>query len=222
MSNSQKRALWRGKLAARKQTLARRVALVAKSRKSVASAQRVLKRLRERVYPKVAVTHIVGAQSARSTGALTLIVLHDTESHNVAGVTDLVGLGNYFDSGAQASSHVATDADGQSARFVRDDRKAWHVAAFNSPSLGIEQIGFASQTSWPDAQLRETARWIAYWSAKHGIPIQRGAVLGSSVTRPGVVLHSDLGVSGGGHHDPGPAYPVEKVLDLARHYKSLQ
>ena len=41
--------------------------------------------------------------------------------------------------------------------------------------------------------------WIAYWSAKHGIPIRKGGVSGSSVVRSGVVRHSDLGVVGGNY-----------------------
>lgn len=159
---------------------------------------------------------------------LDLIVLHDTEGANIPdSVTDLVGLGNFFGSiSAQASSHVADDSDGNSARFVSDRKKAWHCAAYNSASLGIEQIGFASQSrvtwlhNW--RQLRETARWIALWSEKYGIPIRRGAVNSGAVTRAGVLRHMDLGSIGGGHSDPGPAYPFNRVLWLARAYKGAR
>ena len=139
-----------------------------------------------------------------------IIVLHSTESHNAPGVADLQGLGGWFgNTAAQVSSHVATDGEGHSARFVADTDKAWHCMNFNRVSLGIEQIGQAAQTSWPDAQVKATAAWIAFWSKKYGIPLTHS-------TSHGVCMHSDLGVAGGGHHDPGSSYPLGKVLAYAK------
>lgn len=166
--------------------------------------------------PKPEVRHYSRCQSSRNGARILLIVLHDTEGANLPGIRDLAGLGDYFDRAAtQASSHAANDAEGNGARYVPDSRKAWHCAGFNSVSLGLEQIGFASQGFWPDAQIRNASEWVAYWSRLHGIPIQRGKVRGGVVEKPGVVLHSELGAVGGGHHDPGPAYPVDKVVALA-------
>lgn len=183
----------------------------------------------ERLAPNVVVRHYSPNQSERGAGVpLNLIVLHDTEGSNVPdSISDLTGLGDWFaNPAAQASSHVATDGDGNSARFVSDRRKAWHCMGYNSASLGIEQVGFASQSrsiwlrNW--RQLRETARWIAYWSFHYGIPIRRGAVSGGVVTRAGVLRHMDLGAIGGGHSDPGPNYQFNRVLWLARAYKAAR
>lgn len=166
--------------------------------------------------PQPEVTHLVRNQSSRNGATIRLIVLHDTEGANLPGIRDLQGLGDYFDRAAvQASSHACNDAEGNDARYVPDSRKAWHCAGYNSVSLGLEQIGFASQTIWPDAQLRNAAEWVAYWSKLHRIPIQRGRVANGQVVKPGVVMHSELGVIGGGHHDPGPAYPVDRVIGYA-------
>lgn len=130
------------------------------------------------------------------------------------GTTDLVNLGGWFaNPNAQVSSHVATDGDGNSARYVADGDKAWHCGNFNSVSLGIEQVGFASQKTWPAAQLAETARWVAYWSDKYDIPLTRS-------TSNGVCTHKDLGQAGGGHIDPGSGYSVARVLELAKKIKS--
>jgi N-acetyl-anhydromuramyl-L-alanine amidase AmpD len=168
--------------------------------------------------PRPEVRHLSRNQSSRNGTNPLLVVLHDTEGANLPGIRDLIGLGNFFDTASvQASSHAANDAQGNDARFVPDNRKAWHVAGYNSLSLGIEQIGFASQKTWSEAQLRNTADWIAYWSKLHGIPIQRGRVGNGQVIKPGVVMHSELGAIGGGHHDPGPAYPIEQVLEYAIH-----
>lgn len=177
-----------------------------------AQKRRADKRAGSRVRrPKQQVVRNVRNQSARS-GPIRLIVLHDTEGANIRGVSDLVGLGDWFDNpGAQASSHIAVDAEGNTGRYVPDDRKAWHSASFNSMSLGIEQVGFASQKDWPEAQLRKVAKWIAYWHKEYGIPIRHS-------TSHGVCRHSDLGVAGGGHHDPGPAYDLGRVLKMAREY----
>jgi N-acetyl-anhydromuramyl-L-alanine amidase AmpD len=175
------------------------------------------------IHPSDDVVRHVRNCSSRHGVKPILIVLHDTEGANIKGITDLKGLGDFFDNPAvQASSHVATDAEGNSARFVADELKAWHVAFFNSPSLGIEQVGFASQGSWPDAQLQETARWVARWAHEYGIPIRQGRVsLDGRIIQSGVVRHSDLGNLGGGHHDPGGNFPFTEVLRIARGYLHL-
>lgn len=174
----------------------------------------------DRLKPHVDVRRLSPNKSYRSLAAVKLIVVHSTEGGNVKGLADLVNLGGWFaNPSAQVSSHVATDAEGHSARYVRDADKAWHCAAFNGVSLGIEQVGRASQSSWPDAQERETARWIAYWSKLHGIPVQKGAVSGGRVVKAGVVRHSDLGAAGGNHNDPGRGYDLADVLAYARAYR---
>jgi hypothetical protein len=160
-----------------------------------------------RHHPHVTVRHNVACQSSRNGAAIQLIVVHDTEGGNIPHSSrDLAGLGDYFDGSTQASSHVATDEDGNSARYVPDRGKAWAQAFYNSPGLSIEQIGFASD-NWNGAeegldQLHETARWIAWWNKEHGIPIRRAVVTKDGrITRSGVIQHRSLGNLGGGHHD---------------------
>lgn len=176
-----------------------------------------------RAFQDVKIKRYVVNKSSRNGVKPRLIVIHDTEGANIKGIADLRGLGDFFDrSAVQASSHVATDAEGQSARYVRDTDKAWHCAGYNSVSLGIEQIGFASQTKWPAAQIDETARWVAHWSRHYKIPIRRGRVAFGRVLRSGVVTHAQLGAIGGGHHDPGKHYPFKHMLKRAKHFKKLQ
>lgn len=177
-----------------------------------------------RVQPKVVISQRVANQSERSGGMKPrAIVLHSTESHNRPGSSDLAAIVDWFDNpAAVASSHVIVDADGTSARCVPDSRKAWTCASYNSATLNIEQIGFASQgrkgwrRNWKE--LRETARWIARWSLRHEIPIRRGLAANGAITRSGVLTHKSLGPLGGGHVDPGD-YPMRRVLLLARAYK---
>lgn len=177
----------------------------------------------DNIHPHDNVVRHVRNCSTRHGAKPILIVVHATQGANVKGVSDLKGLGDWFDNpAAQASSHVATDAEGHSARFVADELKAWHVAFFNSVSLGIEQVGFAEQKAWPDAQLQETARWVGRWAHAYGIPIRQGRVsLDGRIIKSGVVRHSDLGNLGGGHHDPGSDYPFAEVLRIGRGYLHL-
>jgi len=156
------------------------------------------------------ITANVVNQSSRRGLKPRIIVLHTTEGHNRPGLSDLRGLVSFFDNPrSQVSSHVANDAEGNDARIVPDEAKAFTQAAFNSVALSIEQIGFASQKEFPQAQLENTARWIAHWSKKWGIPIKHS-------TTSGVCQHRDLGAAGGGHVDCGPNYPLGKVLSMAR------
>jgi hypothetical protein len=178
---------------------------------------------------------IVGNQSSREGSKPQLIVLHTTFDprsgsrpvvRDEPGIKDLKHLGAWFDDPkTEASSHVANDAEGNDARYVRDRRKAWTQAAFNSVSLSIEQIGSAGfdRRTWMvkrQPQLENTARWIAHWHRRWDIPIRRAEVSGSTVTRSGVATHDQLGSAGGGHHDPGKDYPFGYVLRLARSFAS--
>lgn len=174
-------------------------------------------------YPHVRVRNLVVNASSRGGARPLLIVLHSTEGANVAGLADLVGLGRFFDTPErEASSHVAVDAEGNSARYVRDSIKAWTQANYNPVSLSIEQVGRAAQTEWSDELVDESARWVAYWSRKHGIPIQRGQVSGGRVLRAGVVTHKSLGVIGGGHVDPGAGFPFVALIHRARRFRDAQ
>lgn len=177
----------------------------------------------DRVNPHVTFRRMVSNKSSRAGARPKLIVVHATQSSNRPGIVDLAAIGSWFDTPAsQASSHVCTDAEGKSARYVRDGEKAWHCVNYNRVSLGIEQIGFAESPTWTEAQERETARWIARWSVMWGIPIQKGRVHQTgtvSVVRAGVVRHSDLGALGGGHADPGRGYDLHEVLEMARAYR---
>ena len=109
------------------------------------------------------------------------------------------------------------------SRYVPDRLKAWHCAGFNSPSLGLEQIGQTTGFRWLRPEVREAARWIALWSRRYDIPIRQGRVSQSgAVLRSGVIKHSQLGEKGGNHDDPGKGYPWRTLLALAAHYKVRQ
>lgn len=173
-----------------------------------------------RVTPHVDVRILSPNKSSRGGAHPTLIVIHATVSHNLRGLGDLRAIGEFFAKPeTQASSHVCTDNEGNSARYVLDRDKAWHCAGFNRMSLGIEQILPSTGRELTENLYRETARWCARWSKMYGIPLQHGAVSGTRVTRAGIITHKELGQFGGGHFDPGP-YNFNHMVNLARFYRS--
>lgn len=174
-----------------------------------------------RITPHVNVVDWSPNKSTRGAAHPTLIAIHVTAGHNRPGVVDLQSLGGWFaQKSSDVSSHVATDNEGHSARFVRDADKAWHVAGYNRMALGIEQVAPGDGSEITLAMYEETARWVARWSKLHGIPIQKARVTpGGLILQPGVVRHSELGVLGGGHSDPGK-YDMARCLWHARQYRS--
>jgi N-acetyl-anhydromuramyl-L-alanine amidase AmpD len=173
-----------------------------------------------RYKPSVDVRRMSPFHSDRGGVRPTLMVIHATAGHNRPGVADLESLGGWFSNpDAQVSSHVATDNEGNSARFVPDELKAWHCMGYNRMSLGIEQVAPGDGSEITREMYRETARWIALWSQKWDIPIREAMVDDGRVLRSGVVRHSALGAIGGGHSDPG-AYDMHAMLSLARFYRT--
>ena len=156
-----------------------------------------------------------------STAHYELLVAHDTESPNAPGVQDLEAIRAWFSNpNAQASANYVDDGQGNVLEMVdpTTTHMAWHVAYFNPWAIGVEQVGYASQTKWPLLQVEATARIFAHWATKYGIPIRRGKVNGCTIVRTGIVFHADLGLCGGGHHDPGPHYPIGLLIRLTKLY----
>lgn len=165
-------------------------------------------------------TFYVRNYSSRNGTRPALLVVHDTESPNVPGTQDVLAIVAWFNNVAsQASSNYTTDAEGNTYLLVRDTAKAWTQAFFNPWSISDELIGHASQTAWPESQLRVVAKLFAGEAAKWGIPVQLGQVAGCRIVRAGIVQHSDLGQCGGGHHDAGPQFPMRHFIALVKQYR---
>lgn len=129
-----------------------------------------------------------------SRGAkVTLVVLHDTEGAYAGSVSWL------RNPKAQASAHVVLREDGlEASQLVRWSQKAWACVNFNPQSLNLEMAGFASK-GYGEAELDAAAAIVAYWCHLYDIPV-RHAINGIGA---GITFHQELGVAGGGHHDPG-------------------
>jgi N-acetyl-anhydromuramyl-L-alanine amidase AmpD len=171
-------------------------------------------------------THIVRNQSERR-GPILAVAVHSTESADLPGTTDdLRSIRNWFDNPtSQASSHIGIDGQGNTELWVHSDRKAWTIGAANSFTVNIEFVARAAQgeAAWEEAQIKQGARWAAYWALKYDIPQHKGRVrdingLCVCLDR-GVIRHSDVTAAGfGTHTDPGPNFPMDDFLDAMRYY----
>lgn len=145
--------------------------------------------------------------SSRRGAAITHLVWHATIGHYLPSIrwlrepTVYDSHGNVV-SGPDASAHAVLREDGgELSQLVAIANKAWHAAAWNAFTIGVEHAsldqGFASH-----AQLLESARLFAFFCHVHGIPPIHG------LHKPrGIVRHRDLGAAGGSHHN-GPSDQV--------------
>ena len=147
--------------------------------------------------------------SSRGGSGVKLVIVHTAE-----GALTYEALGNFFaSSSAGVSSHTGIDdKPGKIGEYVKRPNKAWTAGNANPYSVNVELCGFAS---WSAAEwerhpnmLDNCARWIAEECKYYGIPIKKS-------NQHGVCGHVD--VSGpGGHWDPGPNFPWDRVLDAAK------
>ena len=175
----------------------------------------------------------------------SLIVLHETVSHNVKGLSDIKGVAQYMDS-VGLEIHGIIDKEGHAGWCYDHDGVYDHAASgnghVNSRSVGFElvsEIPFAVQKGTPGArelwnrddrkkQLNTVARWCAYLNVEYGIPL-----VYSDATRPGITSHWDVSRSylgGHGHWDCKPyhkgghfpiLYVVHKARHIVRDYKNV-
>lgn len=153
-----------------------------------------------------------------------LICLHSAECKEVPNAAEALqswASGTAHPKGA--SWHFAVDSN-SITQSVEIHDIAWHAGPINGHSVGIEQAGYARQSveEWADeystAMLERTSQLIALLAGLYDIPIEH-------VTNPkdprarGVCTHADVSRAWGvrnGHWDPGPNYPIDRVLERAR------
>ena len=142
------------------------------------------------------------------------IVLHDTESHDTAGIAEIRGVFNFWHTQKNPDWLLAkfwlefvVDRDGNVGRGGDPTQIQWHVTNLNTGLIATEQIGFATFPNllWRRKrrkQLYAVARIIAWAHGRYGIPIR----VRRDPRLPGVTTHRRVGIAGidpSGHTDPG-------------------
>lgn len=134
-------------------------------------------------------------RSTRHGTPVDLLVWHETAGAYAGSVSWLC---NPL---AEASAHLVVREDGDEVtQLVPLADKAWHAAAFNPRSVGVEHANITAKGYATDAQLQESARIFAWLCWHLAIP-PRWARGGQG---PGVCFHGELGSAGGGHPSCGP------------------
>lgn len=153
--------------------------------------------------------------SSRGGSGVRLIIIHTAE-----GATNIHDLGAWFaNPSAQVSSHVGIDDQaGVVGEYVKRPNKAWTAGSANPYACQAELTGFAAwgPKEWErhPTMLDNTARWIAEECKYWGIPIKK---LSASQATSGWGVCGHVDVSGpGGHWDPGPDFPWDKVIKAAQ------
>lgn len=133
--------------------------------------------------------------SSRHGQRVDLLVWHETAGAYNGSVAWLCN------PAAQASAHLVIREDGgEATQLVHLAEKAWHAAAYNPRSVGVEHANTTAKGYATEAQLRVSARVFGWLCLRLGVP-PRYARGGHG---PGVCRHLDLGALGGGHTQCGP------------------
>jgi N-acetyl-anhydromuramyl-L-alanine amidase AmpD len=135
--------------------------------------------------------------STRGSYPVHMVVIHSCES-------SYSGCWSWLtNSAAQASAHYVVNTTGSEiSKLVYESQKAWHVGATylcsrnnstdcrwdgvqsNFFTVGIEHAGYASQTSWPTAQIRESAILTCQVSKRHDVPRDRNHIVSHARLQP--------------------------------------
>src|SRR5213595_2954109 len=150
----------------------------------------------------------VDQRPADQTGTLHMVIIHTCESDYASCWSWLVN------PVSQASAHYVVDEEGgEISQLVREPDRAWHIAALydcalnrrhdcwrndvqsNDFTVGIEHAGFASQASFPAAQLDRSAALVCDVTRDRGIPRDWQHIVGHGQLQPA------------NRTDPGPNWP---------------
>jgi len=140
--------------------------------------------------------------ASRGVGDIKSIIIHDTEG-------SYSGTISWFrDPAAEVSAHyVIRSSDGHIAQMVDEKNIAWHVACYNTGTIGIEHEGYASKPDvwFTEAMYSQSAKLTAYLADKYRVPKEHGPIQGHGEAPD----CSD-------HTDPGPGWDWAHYIDLVR------
>jgi N-acetyl-anhydromuramyl-L-alanine amidase AmpD len=157
------------------------------------------------------------ARAEGTAGQIAMIIVHTCEG-------SYVGCWSWLTNASSGvSAHYIIDESGSEISYlVEEPLRAWHIGAVydcalnrsrrcdlsgvqsNHFTIGIEHAGFASQPSFPAAQIAISARLVCELTKRHGIP------------RDGqhIVAHGQL--QPWNRTDPGPNWPWINYLALVQ------
>lgn len=152
-------------------------------------------------------------------GTVHMVIIHSCEG-GYAGCWSWLA-----DAASQVSAHYVVREDGaEITQLVREPSRAWHIGAIydstlnaghdgrlhgvqsNHFTIGVEHAGFASQTSWPDAQIDASARLVCEVSKRWQIPRDKLHIVSHGQLQPA------------NRTDPGKGWPWADYLARVERY----
>ena len=159
----------------------------------------------------------------RDPGACQYIVAHTTENGDS---TSPVSVADWqLDTSNGSSYNLLVGTDGTTVRSNSDRFTPWSAGSpGNRRGLHVSAVGHAARNRahWHrfPQQLESIAEILRDWHHRHGIPLTWLSPADIRAGRRGVTSHANLyqAYRGGAvRSDPGPGFPHDHVLDLARH-----
>ncbi len=154
-----------------------------------------------------------------------LIVIHCTDGHEGPNKdADVAAMFADANLHPRRSAHYVVDTDSVT-QCVDDNMQAWHCGKTgNRLGIGIELCGKASQSydQWHDSlslpMVQIAARLVANLCQKHNIPCVYLTSRQLLEGRSGVTTHASVSIAWGEstHTDPGPGFPMVKLVNAAR------
>jgi len=156
--------------------------------------------------------------------AVTRFIIHSTETHDRAGLSDIEGVLTYLKNTGKSGRpgddplgvHFCIDAEGQMGQGGYPKRLMYGASGANQGSIHCELIGQAKfiRARWimRKRQLEKLARLMAWVSVEYDIPLKWDV-------HHGFLTHKDAtdAFQGGqGHWDPGFGFPKWLVMHRAR------
>lgn len=158
--------------------------------------------------PHIAVHYPVATHGPQSPHT---IVIHDTESHDAAGIRDIEGIAHFWQMQGQGlGSHFIIDGDGNIGQGASGNNVCYAVAQHNTGYIHIELVGFAkfAPKTWILRRKQQAAlkRLLAYLCCEYGIAARGG--------RGGIMRHMDFHdvPTGMYHSDPGKGFPFKRAV----------
>ncbi|MAT68093.1 MAG: hypothetical protein CMJ58_01065 [Planctomycetaceae bacterium] len=149
--------------------------------------------------------------NGRNGTPVDTVVMHTTEE-TLADTLDI-----FLSPARQVSAHFVVAPNGDIYQMVDTSERAWHATYYNSRSIGIEMVGYASQAStWNDDNLGALVNLLAWIIDQHpGIPLVHPGgdaydTRGQRYTSTGLVAHGQ--VQPWNRSDPGPFLPWDDVI----------
>ncbi len=159
----------------------------------------------------------------RPLEAIEGIVIHCTESPDLASAREFGERILYVGSGTGNSGHYYIDRDGRMLRYVPPERIAHHVRGLNETTVGIELINTGRHPRWfdsdhqamdepyPDAQIVALLALLAMLQRE--LPGVQWIAGHEDLDRQIIPASDDPEVLIRRKRDPGPLFPWARVLD---------